>query len=133
MKPEKKIGGAGIEHEALCVPSKSCCQTYLNPRLERQVGVSGVGHLEDASESIFCQVADFQDFEVGRHGAEIELADEDVIDDDWGFGRLVQRLCEQVPGARVELCVRRQRRPVEVERHVEMAVMISGPWDAGWS
>lgn len=69
--------------------ARSCEKTYLNPRLQRQVGVSGIAHFENASKSIFCQVSDFQDFEVWRDGAEIEFADEDVIDDDGRLGRFV--------------------------------------------
>lgn len=77
---KKKI--TGIEPEA---PKK----TYLNPRLQRQVGVSGIAHFKNASKSVFSQVSNFQDFEVWRDGAEIEFADENVIDDDGRFGRFV--------------------------------------------
>ena len=61
-------------------------QTHLNPRLERQVCIARVAHLENAAESILGQVADFKDLEIRGHGAQVEFANEDVIDDDGRLG-----------------------------------------------
>ena len=92
--------------------------TYLDSSLEGQVCVARVAHLEDAAKPILGQVANLEDLQVGGHGAEVELADEDVVDDDRGLGRLIEGLGQEVARLGVELCVGRERRPVEVEGHV---------------
>ena len=94
---------------------------YLHSCLERQEGVSRIAHLEDAPEAVLGQVADLEDLEVRRHGAEVELCDDNVIDDDGRLGRLVEGGRQEIAGAGVEGGVGRQRRPVEVEGHVELA------------
>ena len=107
-------------------------RTYLHAGPESQVGIAGVAHLEDAAEPVLGEVADLEDLELGRYGAEVELGDEDIVDDDRGFRGLVEGGGEQVPGARVEVGVGRQRRPVEVEGHVEMAATFKGPLEMGF-
>ena len=107
--------------------------TYLYSRLERQVGIARVAHFEDAPESVFRQVADFEDLKIRGHGAQIELGDEDVIDNDGRFWRLVQGLCQKIAGAGVEVLVSRERRPVEVEGHIIMAFFVARPWRKGLS
>lgn len=102
--------------------------TYLNSRLQGQEGVAGVAHLENASEPILRKVANLQDLQVGRHTAEVEFADEDIIDNDGRLGGFVQSLGQEVARAPVELGIGRERRPVEVEGHVEMAFTFSRPW-----
>ena len=91
--------------------------TYLHAGPESQVGIAGVAHLEDTTEPILGKVADLEDLELRGHGAEVEFGDEDIIDDNRGLRRLVEGGGEQIPGARVEVGVGRQRRPVEVEGH----------------
>ena len=94
---------------------------YLHSCLERQEGVSRIAHLEDAPEAVLGQVANLEDLEIRRHGAEVELCDDNVIDDDRGLRRLVESGRQEIAGAGVEGCVGRERRPVEVEGHVELA------------
>lgn len=91
--------------------------TYLNSCPEGQEGVAAVAHLEDAAKAVLCQVADLEDLQLWRHGAKVELCDEDIIDDYWRLGRLIEGGREQVSGALVEVLVGRERRPVEVESH----------------
>jgi hypothetical protein len=91
--------------------------TYLDSCSKGQEGVAAVAHLENAAEAVFGQVANLEDLQLWGHGAEIELCDEDVIDDDWGLWRLIEGGGEQVSGALVEVLVGRERRPVEVESH----------------
>jgi len=98
--------------------------TYLNSCLQRQESVAGVAHLEDASKPVLGDVPYLEDFEFWRHGAKVELGNEDVIDDDRRLRGLVQRRCQEVAGFFVELLVGRQRRPVEVEGHVELAGLL---------
>src|SRR3569833_896969 len=94
--------------------------TYLNSGLERQEGIARVAHLEDASKAVFGNVAYLQDLEIRGHGAQVELGNDDFIDVDGWLGRLVLGCGQQVAGALVEARVGRERRPVEVESHVEM-------------
>jgi len=91
--------------------------TYLDSRSEGQEGVAAVAHLEDAAEAVLGQVANLEDLQLWWHGAEIELCDEDVIDDDRGLWRLIEGCREQVSGALVKVLVGREGRPVEVESH----------------
>lgn len=103
-----------------CLPlrkSKNRSITYLNSCPEGQEGVAAVAHLEDAAEAVLCQVADLEDLQLWRHGAEVELCDEDIIDDYWRLGRLIEGGREQISGALVEVLVGREGRPVEVESH----------------
>ena len=98
--------------------------TYLDSCLERQEGVPRIAHLENASESVLGQVANLEDFQIRRHGAEVELGHDNVIDDDGRLRRLVQGRRQEIAGALVEARVGRQRRPVEVEGHVELAFVL---------
>lgn len=100
---------------------------YLYSGLEGQESIAGITHFEDAAKPILGQVADFENLEVRRDGAQVELANEDVIDDDGRLGRLVEGLRQEVARATVEVGVSRERRPVEVEGHVEMAVTVLRP------
>ena len=112
--------GGGTSPREWVRPPKSIPKkiiTYLDSCPQGQEGISAVAHLEDAPEPILCQIAYLQYFQVRRHGAEIELGHEDVIDNDWGLRRLVQGGGEQVAGALIEVLVSRERRPVEVESH----------------
>lgn len=84
--PDLAGGARGMTQEG---KKKKKSSTYLNSGFQCQEGVAGVAHLEDASESILCQVANLQDFQIGRHGAEVELADENIIDDDGRLGGFV--------------------------------------------
>ena len=82
--------------------------------LEGQEGIAGVRHFENASEPVLCQVANLQYLQLGRGGAQVQLGDDDVVDDDRRLGRLVQGGGEHVAGAR-RVCDKRG--PVEVESH----------------
>jgi hypothetical protein len=103
--------------------------TYLYSRLERQESIAGIAHFENAAKPILGEVADLENLKIGGHGAQVEFADEDIIDNDGRFGRLVQGRREQVACSFVELGVGRERRPVEVEGHVEMAIIVRQPWE----
>lgn len=96
----------------------------MDSRLQRQESVAGIAHLEDAPEPILGNISYLEDLQLGRHRAQVELRDEYVIDDNRGFGRFIEGRREQVAGSLVELLVGRQRRPVEVEGHVELAVVV---------
>lgn len=102
-------------------------KTYLNSRLQGQEGIARIGHLEDTSKPILRKVANFENLQVGGHGAEVELADKNVIDNDGRFRILIEGLCQEIARTSVEVGVGRQRRPVEVEGHVEMASTLSKP------
>jgi len=106
--------------------------SYLYASLQSQEGIARVAHLEDAAEAVLGEVANLEDLEIWGHGAQVELGDEDIIDDDGRLGALVERGREQVACAAVEVRVGRQRRPVEVEGHVEMAGMLKGSLEMGF-
>lgn len=91
----------------------------MNPRLQRQEGIARVAHLEDAPEAILGDVPYLQYLQLRRYGTQVELRHEDIVHDDGRLGRLVQRRRQEVARALVEICVGRERRPVEVEGHVE--------------
>lgn len=97
--------------------------TYLNTGVEGHRGISRIAHLEDASEPVLGEVANLENLQVRWRRAEIEVGNEDVIDDDGRFRRLVEGSREQIFGPVVEIRVGRERRPVEVEGHVEMALL----------
>lgn len=101
-------------------------KTNLNSCLERQERVARVAHLEDASEPILGKVTDLEYLQLRRHGAEVELGHKDVVDYYRRLRGLVQGGREQVARALIEARVGRERRPVEVEGHVKVAVM--RPW-----
>src|SRR5690606_17913891 len=73
--------------------------TNLYSRLERQEGVPRVAHLEYSSKPILGQVADLENLQVRRHGAEVELGDDNVIDDDRRLRRLVEGRRQEIAGA----------------------------------
>lgn len=107
---------------------------YLHPCFEGQEGISRVAHLEYAPEAVLGQVANLENLQVGRHRAEVELGDDDVVDDDGRLGRLVEGGRQEIAGAGVEGRVGRQRRPVEVEGHVELApVLETHRSQTGWT
>lgn len=91
--------------------------TYLYSCSQRQKGIAAVAHLEYSPKAILCKISYLQYFQLRRHGAEVELCDEDIIDDDGRFRGLVQSSREQVASALIKVFVGRQRRPVEVEGH----------------
>lgn len=95
---------------------------YLHSRFERQEGVPGIAHLEDAPKPVLGQVTNLKDLQIWRHGPQVELCDDDVVDDDGRLRRLVQGRRQEVAGALIEPRVRRQRRPVEVEGHGGLAI-----------
>ena len=105
---------------------------YLYPRFQGQEGVPGIAHLEDAAEAVLGKVPDLQDFQIRRDRSEVQLADEDVIDDDGRLRRLIERGGEHLLRAQVELGVCRQRRPVEVEGHREEADIRRWMSTVGW-
>lgn len=98
---------------------------YLHSGCQRQEGVAGIAHFENAAESVLCQISYFQNLQVGRHGAQVEFCHEDVIDDDRRLGRLVEGCRKKVACSFVEAGVGRQRGPVEVEGHVELALSLT--------
>ena len=57
------------------------CGTYLDTSLESQEGISRIAHLEDAPESIFCQIPNLQYFQLRRNAPQVELVDKNIIDD----------------------------------------------------
>lgn len=69
-------------------------EQYLNSCFKGEKGIPRIAHLEDASKSVFSQVTDLQNFEIWRDRAKIELSDENIIDDYWRLGGLIQSLCE---------------------------------------
>jgi hypothetical protein len=101
--------------------------THLNSGLERQVRIARIAHLEYAAKPVLGQVANLENLQIRRHRAQVEFGDEDVIDDDGRLRGLVERLGQQVSSSTVEVGVGRERRPVEVEGHVEMAMIASPP------
>jgi hypothetical protein len=105
--------------------------TYLDSSFERQKGIARITHLKNATEPVLGKVTNFENLQVWGHGAQVELADKNVVNDDRRLGRLVQGRREQVASFLVELGVRRERRPVEIEGHVEMAIIVSQPWGTG--
>lgn len=64
--------------------------TYLNTRLERQKCIARVAHFENASKSVLGKVANLENFQIRGHSAEVELADENVVNNDGRFRRLVE-------------------------------------------
>lgn len=105
--------------------AKQSDSTYLNPCLQSQESIAGIAHFEYTAKSVFGEVANLENLQVGRHSAQVELAHEDIVDDDGRLGGFVQGRCEQITGSTVEFSVRSKRRPVEVEGHVEMAMAVS--------
>lgn len=99
---------------------------YLDPGFEGQEGVAGVAHLEDTAKPVLGKIPYLQYLQIRRDGAQIQLADEDVIDDDGRLRVLIERGREHLLRAQVELGVCRQRRPVEVEGHGEVQTLDDG-------
>jgi hypothetical protein len=91
--------------------------THLHSCLQGKEGIPRIAHFEDASKPIFRQVSNFQDLQVRGHRAQIQLIDKNIINDDRGLGRFVQRCGEELLRTRVKGGVCSQRRPIEVERH----------------
>jgi hypothetical protein len=98
--------------------------THLHSCFERQEGIPGIAHLKYSPEAVFGQVANLENLQVGRHGAEVELGHDDIIDNDRRLRRLVQGRRQEITGSLVEFRIGRQRRPVEVEGHVELAPVL---------
>lgn len=89
----------------------------LDSGLEGQKGIAGICHLEDASEAVLGQVANLEDLQIGGIGAQVQLGDDDVVDDDGRLGGFIKSSRQQLLGTSVETRVGHERRPVEVERH----------------
>lgn len=94
-----------------------------------------VAHFEDASKPVLGEITNLENVEFGRHMAEVELVDHDVVHDDRWLRGLVEGGGEQFLSLRIEGCVRCQRRPVEVERHHQRKTLALrdltfslGPW-----
>lgn len=68
----------------------SSMDAYLNSSLQSKEGIPSVAHPKDAPKSILRQVSNFEDFKIWRHGAQVELIDQDVIDDNGRLRGLVQ-------------------------------------------
>ena len=96
--------------------------TYLNSGLESQEGISRIAHLKDPSEPVLCQISDLQYFQIRGNTPQIQFVDQNIIDDNRGLGVLIERRSEHLLGARIEVRIRSQRGPVEVESHVEMTL-----------
>lgn len=62
----------------------------LDTRFEGEKSISRVRHLEDAAKTVFGQVTDLEDLQLWRDRTQVELRDDDVVDDDGGFGGFVQ-------------------------------------------
>lgn len=90
---------------------------YLNSGPQCEESVAGIAHLEYTAKPILGEVPDLEDLQVRRDGAEIELGDEDVIDDNRRLRVLVQGVGQELLSALIELGVRREWRPVEVKGH----------------
>ena len=58
----------------------------MHSRLEGEKCIAFVHHLEGASESILGQIPNLEDFQFGRDIAQVEFIDNDVVDDNGGFG-----------------------------------------------
>lgn len=119
------LGGTGSDSKMH--PSEEV-MTYLDSRAQGQECIPAVAHLEDAAEAVLCQIPYLQYLQLRRHGAEVELGDEDVIDDDGRLRGLVERGGEQVASALVKVFVGGQRRPVEVEGHRAGVLRCSSSW-----
>ena len=105
----------------------------LDPSLQLQKRVSIITHLEDASEAILCQVANFQDLQVWRNMPKAKFAHYNVINNYRRLRGFIQGGRQKVLGARVEASIGRKRRPVKIERHG--AVKVCDATDAmreGW-
>ena len=99
---------------------------YLDSCFEGQEGVARVAHLEDAAKPVFGKIPNLQYLQIRRDGTQIQLADEDIIDDNRRLRVLIERGREHLLRAQVELGVCRQRRPVEVEGHGEVQTLDDG-------
>jgi hypothetical protein len=98
----------------------------LHSGLERQECIPVVAHFEDSSKPVLSQISNLEDLEFRRYMAEIELVNQDVVHDNRWLRRFVQCSRKQLLGPCIERCVGRQRRPVEVERHIERNASSSG-------
>lgn len=93
--------------------------TYLDSCFESKKGISRIAHLKDPAESILCQISNLQYLQLGRHTPQVQLIDQNVVDDYRGFWRFIQSCGEHLLSSFVKVRICRQRRPIEIERHVE--------------
>lgn len=72
------------------VSKPSTIDAYLNSSLQGKECIPSIAHPKDASKSILRQVSNLEDLEIWRHGAQVELIDQDVIDNNGRLWGLVQ-------------------------------------------
>lgn len=87
---QARCGGQGLWRGKVRLVGQVCLEGIcLDLCLEGQEGVAGIRHFEDAPKAILGQVANLEYLQLGRGGAQVQLGDNDVVDDDGGLGRLV--------------------------------------------
>jgi hypothetical protein len=111
---------------------KEWLPTYLDSCLQGQERIPRITHLENPSKPILCQISNLQYFQFWRNTPQIQFINQNIVDDYRRLRWLIESRCEHLPGPGIEIRICRQRRPVEIEGHVEMALDTRGDEKLGF-